>query len=217
MRTPNQLNKNFNTIIVAIMICTLTSCSAGNGVTATPVTATPVPWVSYSVAALSDLPTCAGDIVSRLYYVEATNSFSVCKTTGWVTLPISSRFVSGIVCLGAVSGVSGAAGTALNGVNVYYKAVLTAAGDVMSTASVTPAIGSFQVSGTDFWASSQSGASTAPVFITADFATSNWGWWNISLNRSTLVTTAVYTDSTLGAQSPVTITFLSSACTLLSF
>lgn len=196
---------------LAIKASVLTSCSGGGGGGGT--TTASNPWTSYSVATLADLPTCAGDIISRLYYVEASDSFSVCKSTGWATLPISSRFVAGIQCYGSVSGLTGAAGTALNGSEVYYKAVVTAAGDVMSTATVMPLNGAFQVSGTNFYLQSQSGSATAPVVILADFATANYGFWNISVNRSNLVTTAVYTDTTLAGQSPVTMTFLTSACT----
>lgn len=125
-----------------------------------------------------------------------------------------NRFVAGILCMGTVTGLTGAS-AALNGVGIVYRAVLTYVGDVLATAEVDN--GSFQVSGTSFYSVQQNGASTASVVIVADVSTANGGFWDISLNRTTLVTTVVYTDSSLAADSPVTITFAANACTSQSY
>lgn len=121
-----------------------------------------------------------------------------------------NRIVASVFCAGTVTGLSGAAGTALNGLGVNYSAALTNAGDVFATASIDT--GAYQIGNSAFYSANQNGAQTGGVAFTADFATANGGWWAVSLDRSTLVVTAVYTDSSLGGQSPVTMTFASSAC-----
>lgn len=185
----------------------------GGGTPETPST----PWISYSVSTSADLPTCAGDIIGRLYYVETPGEFQVCKSTGWtaINLSPSGKFAAGIGCSGTISGLTGAAGTALNGLIVYYQAVVTNYGDVMATGSV--ATGGIQVGATSFYSVTQVGSLTGPVLFNADFATANGGFWTISTNRTTLVVTAVYTDSSLGSESPVTMNFSPSACSAMTF
>lgn len=122
-----------------------------------------------------------------------------------------NRIVASIFCLGVISGVPGAAGVVLNGLWVGYSADLTASDDVYASGFLrTPA---FQVGSAEFYAANQVGAQTGAVIFTADVATSNYGFWQISLNRATLVVTAVYTDDSLGVQSPVVVTFQPDACT----
>lgn len=77
---------------------------------------------------------------------------------------------------------------------INYDAVQFSSGYVFASAMVTgPA---FQSSGAVFYAPTQAGWATAPVTIVFDvFGTANAGWWDISLNRQTLVVTAKYTDS----------------------
>ena len=73
-----------------------------------------------------------------------------------------------------------------------------------------------QIGGSKFYDSSQSGASTAAIFIAYDLiGTSNWGYWRISVNRSTLVVTILYTDSDESGGS-TTWTFPNSICGLTS-
>lgn len=121
----------------------------------------------------------------------------------------SGKIVATMNCSGYISGLSGQAGTALNGLKVDYDAVLTSIGDVYASASISDDIA--QVSGTKFYASGQSGASNGNVEIIADFhGTSDAGKWSISLNRSTLITTVVYTDASLGG--PVSLDFTAAAC-----
>lgn len=123
----------------------------------------------------------------------------------------SGRIISTINCQGQITGLTGAAGTALNGLFVEYTAILTSASDVYATAVVYDDL--FQYSATHFYANGQSGADSASVYITADFdASADGGFWRISLNRDTLVTSVRYTDSSLGVQSPVDLNFAASAC-----
>lgn len=215
--------KTILTLALSLILC---ACGGGGGGgSPAPITSPGSSlWPSFSVSSASELPTCSGDIVGRLYYVEASSNFQACKSTGWTVINVTgpsgangtnNRFVYGVYCSGIVSGLIGAAGTALNGLNVYYQADVTNSGDVIAYAAV--ATSSIQVGATSFYASTQNGATTASVLFTADFATANGGFWNISTNRSTLVVTAVYTDSSLGADSPVTMTFLPSSCALTNF
>lgn len=50
-------------------------------------------------------------------------------------------------------------------------------------------------SGAKFYAPQQTGATTGSVIITLDaFGAATAGWWQLSLNRTTLVHTAQYND-----------------------
>jgi hypothetical protein len=54
--------------------------------------------------------------------------------------------------------------------------------------------------GTTFYAPSQNGWLTAPVFVVFDAnAPADSGFWKLSLDRQTLVTTIEYTDADLAA------------------
>jgi hypothetical protein len=122
-----------------------------------------------------------------------------------------SKVVSTINCSGTISGLSGNAGASLNGLGVDYNAILTTSGDVYASAAVINPRG--QDSGTEFYAANQIGANTGAVYIVADHDyTADWGQWKISLDRKTLITSAIYTDPSLGAQSPVNLTFTANAC-----
>lgn len=68
----------------------LASCSGSSGGsggdTSGPATTNPSTWTSYSVDTQASLPTCVGDIIGRLYYVEDSSSFQACKSTGWTVV-----------------------------------------------------------------------------------------------------------------------------------
>jgi hypothetical protein len=127
--------------------------------------------------------------------------------------PGGGRIISTINCGGTISGLVGAAGAALNGLEIEYDAVLTAGGDVYSTARVIDDL--TQTTSTHFYARGQAGANDASVLIVADYdSPSNGGFWEISLDRNTLITYVDYTDSSLGVESPVNMSFTPSACTV---
>jgi hypothetical protein len=80
--------------------------------------------------------------------------------------------------------------------NVFftYDAVLFDGGNVFVTASVSD--GAFQTEGTGFYAPTQGGAATAAVnFQRDEVGTPNGGFFTLSLDRATLVTTIEYTDN----------------------
>lgn len=147
-----------------------------------------------------------------LIFVLALSSTLGCQKgpKGDPGLPGGGRIVATHNCSGTISGLSSGA-AALNGLDVEYDAVLTAGGDIYATARIIDEFS--QVSSTNFYAAGQAGATDAAVIVVGDYhSTANGGWWVVSLNRSTLVTSIEYTDSSLGFQSPVFLTFSSSAC-----
>jgi len=75
----------------------------------------------------------------------------------------------------------------------------------------------FQIGASTFYDSSQTGASTAAVLFTYDVGGSaDGGYWRISVNRSTLAATIVYTDSS-GDGATWTLASSSNNCVLNSY
>ena len=76
-----------------------------------------------------------------------------------------------------------------------------------------------QYGASTFYDSSQNGASTAAVMFTYDVEPmSNGGYWRISVNRSTLAATIVYTDTDLsGGSATWTLPSSSNNCVLNSY
>lgn len=96
-----------------------------------------------------------------------------------------NRIVASHHCLGDL------AGTALS---FTYDASLMASGDVFVYASVSSAM--LETGATSFYSYDQNGSLDAGVIFTADYlGTSNGGWWDLSLNRTTGVTLIEYNDS----------------------
>ena len=77
----------------------------------------------------------------------------------------------------------------------------------------------FQVGSSKFYDSSQNGASIAAVLFTYDVdSTANGGWWQISVNRSTLAATILYTDTDVSGGSVTwTLPSSSSNCVINSY
>jgi hypothetical protein len=96
-----------------------------------------------------------------------------------------------------------------------YSAALTTAGDVFSSGGVYGA--SFQAGATSYYAAGQVGAATAPVMFTMDsLGAANGGWWTLSVNRTTGVTSILYTDVDASGGSD-TWTMAASACVINNF
>lgn len=127
----------------------------------------------------------------------------------------SGRIVSSTNCSGTIFGLTGAA-AALNDLEVAYTSVLTESGDVYTTAHIADDYA--QVSGTAFYAQAQNGAATGKVEIIADrHGVDDQGTWEISLNRSSLITTVSYEDDSLNGGTPVVLNFTASACVQNNF
>lgn len=83
-------------IFLFILAGCLAACSGGGGGSSggsSPSTPTNG-WTTYSVETASSLPTCGGEIVGRLYYVEDSQIFRVCKSTGWQTIALGNTTIS---------------------------------------------------------------------------------------------------------------------------
>ncbi len=118
-------------------------------------------------------------------------------------------------CNGTIAGLTGAAGTALNGLVIIYSVSLLNSGDVFVSGGV--ASSSIQIGSSSFWAAASVGATNGSIIFVDDFATPNGGFWALTGDRALATNTAVYTDSSLGAQSPVTITSSAGACTITNY
>ena len=87
-------------------------------------------------------------------------------------------------------------GGSLQGTNIWfaYWAAQYANGNVFTSANISGP--SNQASGALTYAPTQNGYTTAPVTMTYDSAgTANGGWWQLSLNRVSLVVTIDYHDT----------------------
>ena len=131
-----------------------------------------------------------------------------------------NRIVASVGCVATLTQATAVAANLsipVNGLSFSYTGVVMASGDVMAEASI--ANGSGQTSGTSFYASAQNGSSTAPVTIRDDWSTpsDNYGWWSISVNRSTAIVSTVYQDVDLPTTATRTFTFPVSACTVNNY
>jgi hypothetical protein len=100
-------------------------------------------------------------------------------------------------CQGTLSQASAsAAGLTVpaGGLDIMYAVAETTSGDVFASGSVADS--SFQASDAQFYSGSAVGSETAPVLITNDFMGGlTYGYWKISLNRTTSVVMVDYIDS----------------------
>lgn len=162
---------------------TLMGCSGGGGGGVgpdAPTSPTDGAWPSYSVEAASDLPTCVGSIIGRLYYVEDQDVFKVCKTSGWATVQMGSRART-------VTSCSKTAG----GLDFRYSVVDFSSNDKFVTCSISGA--AVQIANSFFWRAGQNGAVAEACLLVYDVDSSaTSGFWAFSLNGG--VRNAVYSD-----------------------
>jgi hypothetical protein len=151
------------------------------------------------------LPECVKDAEGWLVYVKADEQFMTCSDGEWTSVEIKgekgetgekgeageagadgtdNRIVSSIFCGGTLSGTS---------ISLKYAASLMASGDVFATASVSGGLN--DISASAFYSAQQNGALDASVIVVSDYSgTANFGYWDIGLNRQTLVVTVTYND-----------------------
>lgn len=102
------------------------------------------------------------------------------------------------------------------GIALSYKASLTNYGDIFVTGAI--ANGSNQIGRDAVYANGQAGSDTGWVRVADDrYNTSSFGYWQIELNRDTLILTATYTDSELPTTGTRVFTFVASSCTKESY
>lgn len=98
---------------------------------------------------------------------------------------IDNHIIANIRCTGLLQSTT---------IYFTYESSVMASGDVWAKGSIYN--GAFEVGASTFYAGGQVGAGTAAVLFQADVAgTSNGGYWLMSLDRTTVVTTIVYTDN----------------------
>ncbi len=106
------------------------------------------------------------------------------EVTDAVDLASVEPISASIHCFGNLQGTS---------VDAGYNAVVMSSGDVFVSASIQDV--GFQFSNTAFYSHHQNGVKDGGITIRADEdGVINGGWWNLSLDRDTLVTTVEYND-----------------------
>jgi hypothetical protein len=127
-------------------------------------------------------------------------------TTASITDGSNSQIIQTVYCGGSLQGTD---------LWFSYQAVALTSGDLFAGASLYGPL--TQTSGTSFYAASQVGAATAAVVMTDDYAgTANGGWWQIEVDRTTLITVIEYNDSDApGGQDTWTMT--ADKCTLNNY
>lgn len=99
--------------------------------------------------------------------------------------PTGTQFSASLLCDGQLG---------VTGVWFSYVAAVMKSGDVFASGSIRSS--SIEISNTKFYANTQVGALTAEVIMLDDLqGTANAGYWIISVDRSTAITTIVYHDS----------------------
>lgn len=95
-----------------------------------------------------------------------------------------SEIASSIFCGGTLEGT---------GLSFSYQAAVMTSGDVFAYGGIYGA--AFQIGASSYYAAEQNGASVAAVIFAYDaIAPANGGFWALSLNRTTAVTTIAYND-----------------------
>lgn len=91
-------------IFLFVLVGYLTACSGGgggggfDGGSGNNPPTTDGGWTTHYVETMSALPTCSGNIIGRLYYVEDQANFQVCKSTGWAVINVGNSVVSTTRC-----------------------------------------------------------------------------------------------------------------------
>ena len=176
----------------------------------------------YAVSTAADLPACDDAHADWLYFVQADKSFHVCQAGAWSVIDLKGK--DGANGAAGAAGAAGAPGkdataSSLVGSSIYctgvlpttalqfeYQAVLMKSGDVFAKAGVYGNGAEF--GGSNFFSKAQVGALTAAVVFTYDYdSTANYGFWTLSLDRTSLVTTILYKDiDASGGQTTWTMT-----------
>lgn len=152
------------------------------------------------VADAAGLPTCDAAAEGRLAYVKAEAKFKACASSAWANVEIKgdkgdkgdagangtdNHIVGSISCGGEL-------GT--TGVWFSYQVAQMASGDVFAHGSIRASVAENGAS--VFYSSKQVGAATAAVQVESDLqGAANAGYWRLTLDRATLITSIDYYDS----------------------
>lgn len=174
---------------------------------------------AYALATVADLPECAGDVLGRLYYVEETKEFQVCKSTGWEVIDLKGKDgMDGRDGLDGHDGENASIEVVASTVNcskifggVYFKYRIVTFSDGSKQVICAAEDGMYSSSGIITYLSTQVGATSEYCSFTLDLENYSGGWWkfeNVSGTR-----TATYNDIA-SASDNTTITFAESDCSI---
>ena len=124
-------------------------------------------------------------ILSTLMKITCDDGTSVLVADG--KDGVDNRITSTLYCSGTLEGVTG--------INWIYRVRQFSSGDIFVSGEVRD--GEIAVSSATMFSSLQVGYSEAPIFISFDLSAngvSNGGYWKITLDRSTLITSIEYND-----------------------
>lgn len=186
-----------------LLLAFLAACSNGGGSFGSPSqpTTTQYPYNTFAVTTDADLPTCSGDIVGRLYYIESTAGFKVCKTSGWTAISVKGNDGITISTVKRCNKISG-------GLVFEHNIVTYSTNDKFVYCAISNAAATY--SATAIYKSTQTGSVSEGCALTYDLDTVTSGFWIFSVSGSTR--TAVYSDSG-SASNGTTVTFATSDCT----
>lgn len=183
-------------IFLFILVGCLTACSGGGSSGGSSPSTPTNGWVTYYVATRNILPSCAGDIIGRLYYVEDQANFQVCKTTGWVVINVGNAVTSSTRCYKVNGGYS-------------YEYLITdfTNGDKFVSCNVW---GSAMASSNSiYWKSTLIGATNESCYSYYDIDAASAGFWTFS--KTTGVRKVMYTDAGSASNGAV-VTYASGDC-----
>lgn len=139
----------------------------------------------YAVASSVDLPACTSAIEGRLYYLEASSAFRVCRDGDWEEVVIGGGESSAIASSKLCSIVD-------SGYYFSYQVMTFTTGEVLVNCSIHTS--SYTSGNSAYWMSTQNGAAASGCIITEDVdATASGGYWAFETNSGT--STVEYTDS----------------------
>ncbi len=139
-----------------------------------------------------------------------------CSNNNSSTSSSGTRIVLTIKCDMVIAGLVGNAGLALNGRQISTTTAFNGAGDAWATAEVID--DAAQTTGSSIYASAELGSANPSVLINDDyFGSANGGYFDISADRNNQGVSVIYTDTSLGVESPVTLNFANTNCTATNF
>lgn len=191
--------------LISIILASIyiVGCSSGGGDSSGGATVAPNPWSTYSVTAASDLPTCSGDIIGRLYYIESTNTFQACKSTGWATINVKGN--DGTSGMSISSNVTCSKTT--GGATFYYRVTKFNTGDKFVYCAISNSADTY--SSNRFYMAAQNGATDEGCLLTYDIDTAGSGFWSFIISGTTR--TVTYNDVGSASNGTV-ITYASGDC-----
>lgn len=143
----------------------------------------------FYVQAGAELPPC--DRENKLIYVQAETTFKICAAGAWANIDLrgpagtDNRIVKSIGCGGQLGDTVWWAS---------YSVALMASGDVFVSGSVRNGV--IEASSSRFYSGQQVGAETAATLVQFDgVGDATAGYWTLSLDRTTLVSSVVYKDA----------------------